>query len=694
MWIENPGAERCFSAGEYYNDSECDLVILLLKELLFELNMKEEEVGVIVSYNSQRDFISNRIATDRTFDNVVLDVDRLMVSTVDSFQGREKEVVIYASTRSNNIQNIGFLTDKRRFNVAITRARRLLIFIGNIKTLAKKQGDMFSTLLSNIKQSGVISYFDKISKKVINAPQCLIDHIENIKTHPRPQSSRKRKSKGKQKNKYPQPKQAPDKKSKKQRRRERKMQKDFEKKAAQPKHQTQANPTNNQTSKANKIDPYLQSIQTLKSHMTTLLDEQQIEISRLHEDETIISRNYTLLQQSINADREELELKIRINVKRIESELKLIPLQKVKANNDHQSAVSQLTKNSESLSPKKLQIEMNSLKENKNRDIKQIIKKESQLRVELQQELSRIKKIKKNHSSSSEIEILKKKLKDTRSRIASTSASYRDRINKLKDKIATEQHIEISHQKQLSKDFEKIIEDLSKQLTAKNDALKALERPQINNAPQIKAFFHNLISKAQKKLSHLRTETSQQIKKLLEKKLAVETELKETRSQNKTIKPNNTKLMKHLTKVEESILSELQSIDRDIRNLTSKFEREDKTVREMQRDFATGAYKQSSLIPTELTKPHFTELDSTPLIEQKKQAIINDINLLRQKLSDAAIELKNCGVNIDLINQAYSIPVVQQPKVLSKKEIKEINRIQTQEAQKAAKLRKMNAQKK
>jgi regulator of nonsense transcripts 1 len=61
------------------------------------------------------------------------------VSSVDGFQGREKEAVVFSAVRSNDYGAIGFTSDWRRINVSFTRARRALIVIGNDQTL--RRGD-------------------------------------------------------------------------------------------------------------------------------------------------------------------------------------------------------------------------------------------------------------------------------------------------------------------------------------------------------------------------------------------------------------------------------------------------------------------------------------------------------------------------------------------------------------------------
>ena len=57
------------------------------------------------------------------------------MGTVDSFQGQETDLVVFSATRSNAFGDMGFLRDPRRLCVAITRARRGLILVGDVRTL-------------------------------------------------------------------------------------------------------------------------------------------------------------------------------------------------------------------------------------------------------------------------------------------------------------------------------------------------------------------------------------------------------------------------------------------------------------------------------------------------------------------------------------------------------------------------------
>ena len=61
------------------------------------------------------------------------------VRTIDSWQGREKEYMIFSAVRSNLKGKIGFLENQRRTNVGLTRAQHGLLIIGNAKTLSSDE---------------------------------------------------------------------------------------------------------------------------------------------------------------------------------------------------------------------------------------------------------------------------------------------------------------------------------------------------------------------------------------------------------------------------------------------------------------------------------------------------------------------------------------------------------------------------
>jgi len=105
-----------------FNIDEAKLVAQVTKKLLSE--MKPSEVGVITPYQAQSMELKKLIP------------EGVEVNTVDGFQGREKEVILFSCVRSNSNGDIGFLKDYRRVNVALTRARRGLLVFGNAKTLA------------------------------------------------------------------------------------------------------------------------------------------------------------------------------------------------------------------------------------------------------------------------------------------------------------------------------------------------------------------------------------------------------------------------------------------------------------------------------------------------------------------------------------------------------------------------------
>jgi hypothetical protein len=82
-------------------------------------------------------------------------MDALEVSTVDGFQGREKEVIVFTCTRANANGNVGFLADPRRVNVMLTRARRGLIVVGHHNTL-RRDNEVWGPWLAWASENGLV----------------------------------------------------------------------------------------------------------------------------------------------------------------------------------------------------------------------------------------------------------------------------------------------------------------------------------------------------------------------------------------------------------------------------------------------------------------------------------------------------------------------------------------------------------
>ena len=101
------------------------------------------KIGVIAPYRRQVALLKEVIHEDEKLNPFLKNIQ---INTIDSFQGQEKDVVYISLTRSNDEQQIGFLSDVRRMNVAITRAKKKLIIIGDSSTVG--QHPFYQGLLS------------------------------------------------------------------------------------------------------------------------------------------------------------------------------------------------------------------------------------------------------------------------------------------------------------------------------------------------------------------------------------------------------------------------------------------------------------------------------------------------------------------------------------------------------------------
>ncbi|KAG1973810.1 helicase MOV-10 [Pimephales promelas] len=135
--------DRESNSPSFFNISEINIILDYLKKLLLTQAKKgiakisPKEIGIIAPYRKQVEKIRQGIKIDRELRSYI-GIEELKVGSVEEFQGQERKVIMVSTVRSSKEHftldetfNIGFLKNEKRFNVAVTRAKALLIVVGN-----------------------------------------------------------------------------------------------------------------------------------------------------------------------------------------------------------------------------------------------------------------------------------------------------------------------------------------------------------------------------------------------------------------------------------------------------------------------------------------------------------------------------------------------------------------------------------
>ncbi|XP_072930032.1 putative helicase mov-10-B.1 isoform X2 [Epargyreus clarus] len=115
-------------SSSYFNKMELDMLKVYIRRLMVRYKQSLKDIGIITPYTSQVIKIKEWLSTQGA--------ERIEVGSVESFQGKEKKIILISTVRGNGKDStrkvkLGFLTDSKRFNVALTRAKAKLIVIGN-----------------------------------------------------------------------------------------------------------------------------------------------------------------------------------------------------------------------------------------------------------------------------------------------------------------------------------------------------------------------------------------------------------------------------------------------------------------------------------------------------------------------------------------------------------------------------------
>ncbi len=141
-FIDTAGCDFLETKNEnaLYNQGE----IQMIQERLNRLDLTQNSFAIISPYALQ---IQKLKETFPEFKN--------HINTIDSFQGQERDIIVMSLVRSNESAQIGFLQDYRRMNVAMTRAKKKLIIIGDSSTIG--QNEFFNQFLEYVETNGTYS---------------------------------------------------------------------------------------------------------------------------------------------------------------------------------------------------------------------------------------------------------------------------------------------------------------------------------------------------------------------------------------------------------------------------------------------------------------------------------------------------------------------------------------------------------
>jgi len=135
----NPKTRSLKNEGEFF---------ILREHILKHLPMYTDiSIGIIAPYAEQAKYIREEIEQDEQLKSLNIKAD-----TIDGFQGQEKDAIFISLTRSNDMGIIGFIADYRRLNVAMTRAKKKLVIIGDGATLSSNE--LYLDLINTVEQRG------------------------------------------------------------------------------------------------------------------------------------------------------------------------------------------------------------------------------------------------------------------------------------------------------------------------------------------------------------------------------------------------------------------------------------------------------------------------------------------------------------------------------------------------------------
>lgn len=145
------GRESSGQLSSFFNEKEAQLILEMYSTVTQLYPKLSDKVGIISPYKRQIDFLRNIFR--KKYGASIFDwVD---FNTVDGFQGQEKELIIVSCVRADETKGVGFLKDRRRLNVAITRAQCSLWVVGHASHL--QQSPIWKRMIDDAKERNMFA---------------------------------------------------------------------------------------------------------------------------------------------------------------------------------------------------------------------------------------------------------------------------------------------------------------------------------------------------------------------------------------------------------------------------------------------------------------------------------------------------------------------------------------------------------
>jgi len=182
MFWANYGREEISGSGNSFLNRVEAMNVEKIITKLFKDGIEPSQIGVITPYEGQRAYIVQYMSMNSTLTELKDKYLEVEITSVDAFQGREKDFIILSCVRANDLQVIGFLSDPRRLNVALTRAKYGLVILGNPRALCRNT--LWNHLLIHFREKGCLAdgSLDNLQLSMVQ--------LNNLKTNNTPHSKK------------------------------------------------------------------------------------------------------------------------------------------------------------------------------------------------------------------------------------------------------------------------------------------------------------------------------------------------------------------------------------------------------------------------------------------------------------------------------------------------------------------------